>query len=74
MEKIRIIICDDHPLIAEGLQSLIAQKTDMEIISTAATAAELMHILENHETDIILLDVNLPDANGIDVCLDIKKK
>lgn len=74
MGKIRIIICDDHPLIAEGLQSLISQKEDMEIVASADSAAQLMYILENNETDIVLLDVNLPDGNGIDVCLEIKKK
>lgn len=74
MEPIKIIICDDHPLITEGLQSFIAQKEDLEIIAMAGSVQELNLILENHVADILLLDVSLPDGNGVDVCLEVKKK
>src|SRR5690606_34713914 len=73
MKKIRVIICDDHPLITEGIQSFITQKEDMEITATASDAVELMDVLATKTADILLLDVNLPDKNGVDVCMEVKK-
>lgn len=73
MKKIRIIICDDHPLITEGIQSFITQKDDMEVVATANSGAELMTVLETTTPDILLLDVNLPDSNGIELCVQLKK-
>jgi len=74
MRKIRIIICDDHPLITEGIHSFITQKEDLEVVDTAGSASELMNILSEKSADILLLDVNLPDENGIEVCMEVKKK
>ena len=73
MKKIRIIICDDHPLITEGIHSFITQKEDMEVVATAGSALELKEMLSGTEADVLLLDVNLPDENGIDMCMEIKK-
>lgn len=74
MKIIRIIICDDHPLITEGIHSFIAQKEDMEVVATAGSSAALMDLLPLQMADVLLLDVNLPDENGIDVCMEVKKK
>ena len=74
MKRIKIIICDDHPLITEGIQSFITQKEDMEIVATAGSAVELLDILQVETADVLLLDVNLPDENGINVCMEVKKK
>ncbi|MDO5615536.1 MAG: response regulator transcription factor [Cruoricaptor ignavus] len=74
MNKIKIMICDDHPLITEGLQSFINHKKEMEIIATAATAKELREKLPDTPADILLLDISLPDGSGIDLCAEIKKK
>jgi len=73
MKKIRIIICDDHPLITEGIHSFITQKEDMEVVATAGSALELKDVLSSTDADVLLLDVNLPDDNGIDVCIEVKK-
>ena len=74
MSKIKIIICDDHPLITEGLHSFINHKNEMEIVATAATAKELREKLPNTPADILLLDISLPDGNGIDLCAETKQK
>lgn len=73
MKKIRIIICDDHPLITEGIHSFIVQKQDMEVVATANGGTELIDILRTISADVLLLDVNLPDDNGIDLCARIKQ-
>jgi len=74
MKKIRIIICDDHPLITEGIHSFITQREDMEVVATAGSAFELKEVLSATDADVLLLDVNLPDENGVDVCMEVKKK
>ena len=74
MDTIKIIICDDHPLINEGLQKMINDISNMIIVATAPTITRLMEILPQNQPDVILLDINLPDGNGIDICLAIKKK
>lgn len=74
MKPIEIIVCDDHPLIAEGLLSFLSQKDDMAIVATAATANELRGVLKSLSADIVLLDINLPDGSGLDLCAEIKKE
>lgn len=74
METIKILICDDHPLINEGLQKMINHIDNMQIMDSATTVLQLMHVLQQKQPDIILLDINLPDGNGIDLCLTIKKQ
>lgn len=74
METIKILICDDHPLISEGLEKMIANINNMTIIGTAPAIVPLMDLLTQKQPDIILLDINLPDGNGADVCLTIKKQ
>lgn len=74
MGTIKILICDDHPLINEGLQKMINNIEHMVIIGSATTVVHLMDVLEKEQPDVILLDINLPDGNGIDVCSIIKKQ
>lgn len=74
MKRIEIIVCDDHPLIAQGLSSFIGQKEDLIIVATATTARELRETLATTSADILLLDINLPDGNGLELCPEIKKK
>jgi DNA-binding NarL/FixJ family response regulator len=74
MKRIEIIVCDDHPLIAQGLSSFIGQKEDLIIVATATTARELRETLAITSADILLLDINLPDGNGLELCPEIKKK
>ena len=74
MKAIDIIICDDHPLITEGLQSFINNTKEMRIIATASSARELWEILKDYQADVLLLDISLPDSNGVELCAEIKAK
>ena len=70
---IRTVICDDHPLITQGLTSYLAAYDTIEIISLASTAKDLRELIANVEVDVLLLDIQLPDGNGIDLCAEIKE-
>lgn len=69
----KTVIVDDHPIVSEGLQVLFSQSKEVEIIRSFKTGAALLDYGGLGKVDIILLDVFLPDSNGIDLCLKIKK-
>lgn len=69
----RVFIVDDHPMVVAGLQSLLNGLPGIEITGSANNAFEAMAFLKKNDTDIILLDINLPDINGIDLCKKIHK-
>ncbi|TPD67356.1 response regulator [Flavobacterium microcysteis] len=69
----KTVIVDDHPIVSEGLQVLFSQSKEVEIIRSFKTGAALLDYGSLGKVDIILLDIFLPDINGIDLCLKIKK-
>ncbi|MDZ7794217.1 MAG: response regulator transcription factor [Spirochaetia bacterium] len=69
---IRIVIADDHHLIRRGFRQYIDRIEDMEYVAEAETAGELLSICESVTCDIIILDIGLPDRNGLEVLNDIK--
>jgi DNA-binding NarL/FixJ family response regulator len=71
---VKIFIVDDHPMVVAGLNALLSGLENIEVAGSAANAFETMPFLKNKPVDIILLDINLPDINGIDLCKKIKKE
>jgi DNA-binding NarL/FixJ family response regulator len=74
MSQIKIAILDDHPLIVEGIHQLLSKNESFEIVQGFNTAEDLFNYSKINEIDVLFLDIFLPDDNGIDVCLKIKKK
>ncbi len=74
MKKYKIGITDDHVLFAEGISNIIAYKTDMELSFIASSATELFELLKQHTIDFLLLDVNLPPYNGIEILEQLKRE
>jgi len=66
--KIKVLIVDDHPLVIEGLKSLLSVNRDIKVLESCNNGKEALDFLEENQVDIVLLDINLPDMNGIDVC------
>ncbi|WP_292010704.1 response regulator transcription factor [Chryseobacterium sp.] len=73
MNKIDILIVDDHPVVIEGLKMMMKEHPIFNIIKNFTSGSEVLHCIKSNKVDIILLDVNLPDINGIELCRKIKK-
>ena len=74
MKKIKLFIVDDHYMIIEGIISLMQNENEVETIGYAQNAESCMVFLSRMQPDVIFLDINLPDKNGIDVCKEIKTR
>jgi two-component system, NarL family, response regulator DevR len=74
MNKIKLVIVDDHQVVRLGLQALLGVEPDFEVIGQAATADEALVLLERTQPQIVLMDVRLPGRSGLDVCREIKQR
>lgn len=70
---ITVIIVDDHPVVMEGLRSLLEKNESLEIVNCFTSGSETLDWLKHQSADMVLLDISLPDINGADLCLKIKK-
>ena len=71
---IKILIVDDHPLIAQSLTSIINESKIGEVAAVASTAKQCFDFIHTKHFDLVLLDINLPDGSGLDICKSITEK
>jgi DNA-binding NarL/FixJ family response regulator len=72
--KISIAIVDDHPIVIQGFRSLLENNPLYDIAGCFTTGGECMNFLQQHKVDIVLLDITLPDGNGVHFCKDINDR
>ena len=69
---IKVFIVDDHYMVVEGIRSLLMNEKEIEFIGSASTLESCRAFLKTKLPDVILMDINLPDGNGIDLTKEIK--
>lgn len=74
MDKIKILVVDDHPMVIEGMRYILAQIKFAELIATAANAFQALEAIENHLLDIVITDISMPEISGIELTAKIKKE
>ena len=64
--KIKILLADDHKIMRDGLRSLLEKQPDMEIVGEAKNGLAAIELTRKHRPDLIIMDINMPDLNGIE--------
>jgi DNA-binding NarL/FixJ family response regulator len=73
-ETIRILSADDHAILREGVGALIASQRDMRLVAEASTGREAVEQFRSHRPDITLMDLQMPEMNGIDALIAIRSE
>lgn len=71
--NIFVIIIDDHPIVLQGFSHILQNEANITLMSSFTSAIEGISYMENHPVDVVLLDINMPDMNGIEACGHISK-
>ncbi|MBI4776698.1 MAG: response regulator transcription factor [Deltaproteobacteria bacterium] len=74
MNKRRIVIADDHTIVREGIRSLLEAREDFIVVGEASTGREAIREVEELHPDIVIMDVSMPDLNGLEATRQIKKR
>ncbi|MDC6365193.1 MULTISPECIES: response regulator [Flavobacteriaceae] len=72
--KQKVIICEDHQIVVDGLSSIITGFSEFEVIATTADPLELENLISKGQPNILLLDLNLPGKNGFEILKDLRVK
>src|SRR5688572_6633497 len=71
---VKVFITDDHYMIVEGIRALLQYEKGIEWVGHAMNADSCLAFLQQQQPDVILMDINLPDKSGIDLCKEVKTK
>lgn len=71
---IRLLVVDDHPLLRDGIAALVGGQPDMELVAQASTGREGIEQFRVHNPDVTLMDLQMPDKNGIEAILAIREE
>lgn len=71
---IRLLIADDHKVLLDGICSYFSDIDHIEVVDTASNGLEVLDKLSHRQVDIVMLDINMPELNGVETCKAISKK
>ena len=70
----RVMLVDDHEVVRRGLRSLLDHEDDLDIVSDVGTGAEALRRIAHEPPDVVVLDVRLPDADGVELCRTLRER
>lgn len=71
---IRVLIADDHPIVRQGLKQILSESSDIIVAGEAGDCRETLEKLKKGSFDLVLLDINMPDRNGLELLAELKKE
>jgi len=74
MEKIKVLVADDHPVVRKGLQSCLAREERLKVVGEAADGEEALRKTLELAPDVVLMDISMPRLNGLEVTVALRKK
>lgn len=74
LPPIRVLIADDHPIIRNGLMMMVTLSPGMEIAAEAANGAEAVNLFRQHQPDVTLMDLRMPDMTGVEAIAAIRQE
>lgn len=73
-DKIKLALIDDHQIFLEGLKNLLNQEKDLEVIYVTNKAIDFIQTINHHVFDILIVDISMPELNGLELIEELKKK
>jgi DNA-binding NarL/FixJ family response regulator len=74
LNRIRVLVVDDHPVLREGVAVLVSQQPDLLMVGEASTGREALEQFRNIQPDVTLMDIKMPDMSGIDAIIAIRQE
>ncbi len=74
MQKIRVIVADDHTLVREGVRMILAKESDLEVVGEASDGQQALGLVESLKPDVVIMDISMPGMGGIEATQRLKER
>lgn len=73
IERIKIAICDDHPMFRSGVAAVLKPYSNLQVVLETGSGKELLHALPKSNPHVVLLDIQMPEMDGLEICTQIRR-